>query len=553
MAWAKLDVIVPTSPVAVELLNRLHAEQKLVTAEHTHNHGRMLGDVEGHDFHGNQYSKSQVFALHPGQKARRLPPDEAKTRLDKANQDYRDYLAAQPPVKLYHGSASDIIDAVKRDGLKPAASPGSDEWAKENNPYLFGRLDVGGREASVFVARDPENSFNYARLASEVRGGKPVVFEVHVPNDKFEEMFEEDEHDRYGLRTKGKTIPPEWIKRVGEVDSDDDEDSVGLFGFDDDEPEFRWRELAGVTVIYITILVDDEPHTLGDVTGHPFHGNQWTDEGASLELDKEGKAPGGRSTSGFVEPTAEQRKALVIPPGWTNVHVNPDPNGRLRAVGIDVKGRVQRRYSAAHSETAAGEKFNRLQEFNAALPQLRAEIEKDLTSSDPATREAATILRLVDRTAFRIGSNKETLADKKAYGTSTLEAKHVNVNGDDITFKFTGKKGVDIKKTVTDPELAAALKDRLTGGPLFEPGGDTKAREYMDRHTSGFSPKDFRTYHGTSRALKVMKNMPTPKNEAEFKKARREVGKFVAKHLGNTPAVSLNSYIDPVVFGRWKS
>jgi len=265
---------------------------------------------------------------------------------------------------------------------------------------------------------------------------------------------------------------------------------------------------------------------------------------------------GGSSTAHFVTATDAQRKAMKIPPAWTDVRINPDPGGHVLAVGRDAKGREQRRYSTQHSAEAAAEKFERLADFNKALPKLRADIEKDLENPDPEIRETATLLRLVDRTAFRIGSNRETLADKKAYGASTLEARHVKIEGDQLAFNFVGKKGVQIKKKVEDQKLATEMY-KLTAGKerkesIFKPGGDARAREYIKQHADpGFTPKDFRTYHGTSQALKAIAKMPVPKTQAAFKKARRAVGEKVAKHLGNTPAVSLSSYINPAVFGKW--
>src|SRR5678816_24771 len=53
---------------------------------------------------------------------------------------------------------------------------------------------------------------------------------------------------------------------------------------------------------------------------------------------------GGSATAGFVPASAEQRKALGLPPAWKDVMVNPDPQGSLQAVGRDIKGRTQYRY-----------------------------------------------------------------------------------------------------------------------------------------------------------------------------------------------------------------
>lgn len=257
------------------------------------------------------------------------------------------------------------------------------------------------------------------------------------------------------------------------------------------------------------------------------------------------------STSG--ETHDARRAALKIPPAWTDVKINTDPNADLQATGTDSKGRTQYRYSAEHSETAAAEKFARLKEFSKELPSIREKVAADLKDGTPEQKEAAAVLTLIDRTGFRIGSERETGAEKDAYGASTLLSDHVTIDGDKITFNFVGKKGVDIEKTVTDRQLASLLAPRVAaGGKLFNTSDD-KVRDYLHSRDGDFKVKDFRTYHGTTEALKTMQSMPIPKTAKDYEKARKEVGKVVASHLGNTPAVALTSYIDPAVFGKWKS
>lgn len=265
---------------------------------------------------------------------------------------------------------------------------------------------------------------------------------------------------------------------------------------------------------------------------------------------------GGSATAGFTPATPEQRKALGLPPAWTDVLVNPDPNGALQAVGKDKKGRAQYRYSAAHSEEATAEKFERMKAFEKALPELRQQIKKDLLSDDAETRESAAVLFLIDKTGLRVGSERDTLADKRAFGATTLQARHVKVDGDRVKLKFIGKKGVEIRKSVKDSELADMLRIRLEGksrsNRVFDVH-DYNLREYMEKHAPDFTPKDFRTRHATAIALGMVKKLKSPANQKEFKKARREVGKHVAEYLGNTHTVALKSYISPTVFAEWQA
>jgi DNA topoisomerase-1 len=262
------------------------------------------------------------------------------------------------------------------------------------------------------------------------------------------------------------------------------------------------------------------------------------------------------ATTGFRPATPEQRKALGLPPAWTDVVINPDPKGRLLATGRDVKGRRQYRYSAKHGEITSAEKFGRMTEFDDALPSLRRQIERDLRSSDEETRNTAAVLSLIDKTGFRIGSDKDNLADKKAYGATTLLREHVRVEGDTTHFSFVGKKGVDVKKSVKDADLARTMRRQLEGkqrGDRIFDVRDRHVRQYFDEHAPDFTPKDFRTRHATALALSLIKAQPIPKTKKEFKAARRAVGTKVADFLGNTHTVALKSYIDPTVFAKWEA
>ena len=245
---------------------------------------------------------------------------------------------------------------------------------------------------------------------------------------------------------------------------------------------------------------------------------------------------------------------LKVPPQWKDVKLNPDPKGALQAVGRDSKGRQVYLYSAEHAASKSAEKFERLKAFDQALPNIRQRMAADRQSTTEGTREAALALTLIDRTGFRPGSDSETGAKVKAYGATTLRAEHVQINGDTLEFKFIGKKGVEITKTLKDPELAQALAPRVAaGGRLFNTS-DAAVRNYL-KSTGGndFKVKDFRTWNGTATALREVSTRPIPSNAKEFDKAQREVSKIVSQHLGNTPAVAKASYIDPAVWSRWEA
>lgn len=262
---------------------------------------------------------------------------------------------------------------------------------------------------------------------------------------------------------------------------------------------------------------------------------------------------GGRKTESG-EPLPPHAAALRIPPAWTDVHYSRDPNADLLVVGRDAKGREQRIYSARFAGSQAEAKFRRIEELNKKF----SEVQKQNAQARRQRPESSDALALVMATGIRPGSSKDTQAAKKAYGATTLEGRHVVVDGDEVRLKFTGKKGVDLDIPVTDPKVAAMLRRRAArAGPtgrLFP--GLTAGR--LLSHTSsldggGFKTKDFRTLLGTKMAQHYVKAAEAPTEARSYKRAVMDVAKKVAAALGNTPSIALQSYIAPEVFGSWRA
>ena len=79
------------------------------------------------------------------------------------------------------------------------------------------------------------------------------------------------------------------------------------------------------------------------------------------------------------EETLQRIRSLVIPPAWTSVWINPDPNGHIQAVGRDAKGRKQYRYHPEYRKVRDLIKFDRMRAFGGrALPRIRRAVERDL-------------------------------------------------------------------------------------------------------------------------------------------------------------------------------
>lgn len=282
---------------------------------------------------------------------------------------------------------------------------------------------------------------------------------------------------------------------------------------------------------------------------------------------KPAAAPARSEGAAALVPAGENRetwpdhiKALKLPPGWTDVRINPNKDGSLLAIGRDAKGRNQPVYSNAFRATKAAEKFGRVKAMAEEFATMSNKVAEDQKSADPKTRASADAMRLVMNMGLRPGSDNDTGAEKKAHGASNLEARHVQVDADgSVRLEFTGKKGVSLNLPVSDPDIAAMLKQRKAAaggddGRLFPGVTDVSMRDYSHSLGSGsFKTKDFRTYTGTSNASKFIQGMEAPTDAKSYKAAVKDVATRVSKILGNTPSIALESYISPTVFAEWKS
>jgi len=173
-------------------------------------------------------------------------------------------------------------------------------------------------------------------------------------------------------------------------------------------------------------------------------------------------------------------------------------------------------------------------------------------------------VRLLDLGMFRIGS-EDYAEQNESYGLATLRKEHVTVEGGCIRFDYPAKSNQRRKHSVLDPQVVpvvAALKKRRGGsaellaykdGRRWVDVASDDVNEYVKQATAGeFSAKDFRTWNGTVLAAVAVAG-EVPKSKTARKRRINDAVKGVAFFLGNTPAVSRASYIDPRVFDRFHS
>ena len=303
--------------------------------------------------------------------------------------------------------------------------------------------------------------------------------------------------------------------------------------------------------------------TLADAAAIP-EGLTWcSDEQPGLKRTASGKGFAYHDRQG--RPITDEKvlariRALAIPPAWTEVWICPRATGHIQAVGRDAKGRKQYRYHPDWHAHAAETKFERLPEFARALPKLRRRVEADLGRRGVSREKVlATAVRLLEVTLIRVG-NAQYAKQNRSYGLTTLNKRHLEVDGAALTFAFKGKSGVEHEVRVRDRRLATVVRSlrELPGQQLFKyrdadgalcavTSDDVNAyiREAMGEQ---FSAKDFRTWAGTVSAARALREMEPPASPGEAKRRITVCVKAVAGLLGNTPTVCRSSYVHPRVF-----
>jgi hypothetical protein len=218
-------------------------------------------------------------------------------------------------------------------------------------------------------------------------------------------------------------------------------------------------------------------------------------------------------------------------------------------------------YTVAEMEKRAGEKFVKNAKLKDTLPELRAQLARDLRSPEEKTRTIALVVSIIDQTCIRIGNEESTKRSEikvkegrkqkeDTYGMTTMLGAFLSKDG--TTFTFKGKDEVDHVKTVKDPKLVALLKQLKAktkdDEPLF-PVSAAQVNDYL--RPFGAHAHSFRTFHATTMATEILskwaKAHPSS-TQADRAAVVKDVLKPVQEQLGHENIeTTLGNYIDPAV------
>jgi len=246
--------------------------------------------------------------------------------------------------------------------------------------------------------------------------------------------------------------------------------------------------------------------------------------------------------------TDEERKALGIPPAYTDPLVAIDPNADLIAMAtITTPSGVQKpfyKYSKAHIARQHAKKYRRVQKLASKIEKIEKRIDADV-SSEGDSRPLAICAKLVLLTGLRAGNPPQ--GEGESFGAASLLLSHCSFVEDGVSLDFIGKKGVPQHVVVRDAVFSEYVRERSALGEarLFPFEANALLR-YM-KSIGCEKVHDLRTLRAMLLAealiAELVKDGP-PRTKKAAKLLKKVVGTEVAKVLGNSPSQAIKSYID---------
>lgn len=212
------------------------------------------------------------------------------------------------------------------------------------------------------------------------------------------------------------------------------------------------------------------------------------------------------------------------------------------------------------------EKADRIETLRGRIGDLRRRVKSDLKSKDAERRLTALAIALIDVTYERVG-NLES-ADNGHYGVTGWTMDHVTFskNGKRVTFRYTGKSGVEHKKTVDDAAIISALKECCGGkegsDPVLSDGDVQVTSRMVNDYLRDFdiTAKDLRGFHANREVqerLRVIRRegpeLPRARKERDaiLKEEFAEALEGAAEAVGHEPATLRKQYLVPWLEGTY--
>jgi DNA topoisomerase-1 len=232
---------------------------------------------------------------------------------------------------------------------------------------------------------------------------------------------------------------------------------------------------------------------------------------------------------------------------------------RYKAKRESDKGNTIYLYSERQVALRNNKKAERIAKLGKALKKLRAQVKRDLKSSDPETKLTALAVALMDHTYERVGNDES--ASEGHFGVTGWQRRHVSFKSDGALIRYTGKSGVKHEKRVTDAGIRKALREAynsLEGDDTcvlsWDDGCVTAEKVNAYLEPFGATAKDIRGYHANDEVRSSLrqtrtKGGPLPKDKAkkaeQLKKEFKDAVELAAAKVGHEPTTLNSQYLIP--------
>tara|TARA_B100001094_G_scaffold119409_1_gene115106 strand:- start:4849 stop:5823 length:975 start_codon:yes stop_codon:yes gene_type:complete len=249
-------------------------------------------------------------------------------------------------------------------------------------------------------------------------------------------------------------------------------------------------------------------------------------------------------------------EGLYIPPAYEDVKINLNKNDKVLAIGYDEKDRPQYIYNKKFTEKNKKKNFHKMIEFGENYKKMMNSVKRDLYSEgETKEKQIAMALMLVIECGIRIGSEKYR-DENDSFGATTLEPRHIKINGEVVRVDFIGKKGVQNTGKCRSKRLSRNLRIKkrtlnkndsiftYKRGNKWYSLKSSDVNKYLKRF-GNFTSKNFRTWVANLSFISEILKYENPTKESEYKRNINEALQKTAHKLNNTSSVCKKNYIDP--------
>lgn len=214
-----------------------------------------------------------------------------------------------------------------------------------------------------------------------------------------------------------------------------------------------------------------------------------------------------------------------------------------------------REYSEEELQQRALKKKLAIKNLSSKIKRLRSKVNEDLKSDNEKDFLTALAVLTMIESSERVGN--ETSAKEGHYGVTGFKKRHIKINGDSVTLKYTGKSGVEHEKVLNNSKLASnmskAIENSSSDRVFTTSDGFNIKSDRINRYLSAFdvSAKDLRGHSANKWIVSKLKRLQPEETEQKRKRQFNKVVKEVANKVGHGTGTLKKHYMLPELHDVW--